>query len=254
MCLGPGSNCFTAYVAFTRVAGREYLLILRPFDAAPFQKGIGLGRELLLRHLRGECIDWKALLAKYCEERSCSVCGERRQNCAFTAGQWKRDDTARVCRECTKHYADIGTPWQCNVCKQWHVEDNFPMKHRQRQCSFYRVCLTCEVKKPCTRCKVAKPESDFGAAAWKARHADRRICRACAVRVRGCWTCTSCENRMPKADFSAWCRRRAHTENGTQTCNYCFQSLASVPLCSPHAAAAADFADKIAAPKKRENS
>ena len=226
LCLGPGSNCFTAYVAFTRVAGREYLLILRPFDAAPFQKGIGLGRELLLRHLRGECIDWKALLAKYCEERSCSVCGERRQNCAFTAGQWKRDDTARVCRECTKHYADIGTPWQCNVCKQWHVEDNFPMKHRQRQCSFYRVCLTCEVKKPCTTCKVAKPESDFGAAAWKARHADRRICRACAVRVRGCWTCTSCENRMPKADFSAWCRRRAHTENGTQTCNYCFQSLA----------------------------
>ena len=100
------------------------------------------------------------------------------------------------------------------------------MKHRQRQCSFYRVCLTCEVKKPCTTCKVAKPESDFGAAAWKARHADRRICRACAVRVRGCWTCTSCENRMPKADFSAWCRRRAHTENGTQTCNYCFQSLA----------------------------
>ena len=55
LCLGPGSNCFTAYVAFTRVAGKEYLLILRPFDAAPFQKGIGLGRDLLLRHLRGEC-------------------------------------------------------------------------------------------------------------------------------------------------------------------------------------------------------
>ena len=184
LCLGPGSNCFTAYVAFTRVAGREYLLILRPFDAAPFQKGIGLGRGLLLRHLRGEYIDWKALLAKYCEERPCSVCGERRQNCAFTAGQWKRDETDRVCRECTKHYADVGTPWQCNVCKQWHVEDNFPMKHRQRQCSFYRMCLTCEVKKPCITRKVPKPESDFGAAAWKARNADRRICRACAVRVQ----------------------------------------------------------------------
>ena len=226
LCLGPGSNCFTAYVAFTRVAGREYLLILRPFDAAPFQKGIGLGRGLLLRHLRGEYIDWKALLAKYCEERPCSVCGERRQNCAFTAGQWKRDETDRVCRECTKHYADVGTPWQCNVCKQWHVEDNFPMKHRQRQCSFYRMCLTCEVKKPCITRKVPKPESDFGAAAWKARNADRRICRACAVRVRGCWTCSCCENRMPKEDFSAWQRRHTHTQNGVQICNDCFRFLA----------------------------
>ena len=174
LCLGPGASPFTAYVAFTRVAGRDFLLILRPFAAAPFQKGAGLGRELLLRHLRGEQINWKALLAKYCEERPCSTCGERRQSCAFTAGQWKRDDKDRVCRECTQHYAEAGTPWQCNVCKQWHVEEHFPPKHRQRQCSFYRVCLTCETKKPCFACKVCKPESDFGPAAWKARNADRR--------------------------------------------------------------------------------
>ena len=155
LCLGPGSNPFTAYV---------------PFAAAPFQKGVGLGRELLLRHLRGEHIDWKALLAKYCEERPCSGCGERRQNCAFTAGQWKREDNDRVCRECTKHYADLGTPWQCMICKQWHAEENFPANHRQRQCSFYRVCLTCELKEVCVSCNVAKAASDFGPAAWKARH------------------------------------------------------------------------------------
>ena len=167
LCLGPGANPFTAYVAFTRVAGREWLLILRPFAAAPFQKGIGLGRELLLRHLRGDATNWKALLAKYCEERPCAVCGERRQSCAFTTGQWKREDKDRVCRECCKHYADAGTPWQCTLCKQWYGEDNFPVKHRQRQCSFNRVCLTCEVKKACVACKVPKPESDFGPAAWE---------------------------------------------------------------------------------------
>ena len=226
LCLGPGANPFTAYVAFTRIIGREWLLILRPFPAAPFQKGIGLGRDLLLRHLRGDPIHWKALLEKFCEERSCSTCNERKQSCAFTAGQWKRDDKDRVCRECTQHYADAGTPWQCNVCKQWHVEDNFPMKHRQRQCSFYRVCLTCEVKKACAMCKVPKPESDFGPAAWKARHADRRICQACAVRIRGSWICSHCSNRVPKEDFSVWLGRRAHTHNGTQTCNQCLQSLA----------------------------
>ena len=143
------------------VQGRGKLLIFRPFDAAPFQKGIGLGRDLLLRHLRGDAINWQALLAKYCEERVCSTCAERKQSTAFTPGQWKRSDTDRVCRECTKHYADAGTPWQCNVCKLWHVEANFPAKHRQRQCSFFRVCLTCELKKPCFKCGVPKPEKDY---------------------------------------------------------------------------------------------
>ncbi|CAL1150877.1 unnamed protein product, partial [Cladocopium goreaui] len=172
LCIGPRGNPFTVYVAVTRVQGREKLLIFRPFDAAPFQKGIGLGRDLLLRHLRREPINWQDLLAKYCEERACSTCAERKPSTAFTAGQWKRDDKDRVCRECTKHYADAGTPWQCNVCKLWHVETNFPEKHRQRQCSFFRVCLTCEMKKPCFKCGVAKPEAEFGPAAWKARNAD----------------------------------------------------------------------------------
>ena len=73
LCVGLGGNPFTAYVAFTRVQGRAQLFIYRAFDAAPFQKGIGLGRDLLLRQLRGDRIDWKALLAKYCEERTCMV-------------------------------------------------------------------------------------------------------------------------------------------------------------------------------------
>ena len=168
LCIGPRGNPFTVYVAVTRVQGREKLLIFRPFDAAPFQKGIGLGRDLLLRHLRREPINWQDLLAKYCEERACSTCAERKPSTAFTAGQWKRDDKDRVCRECTKHYADAGTPWQCNVCKLWHVETNFTEKHRNRQCRFLRVCLKCEVKKHCFKDGVAKAGIDYGPDAWKA--------------------------------------------------------------------------------------
>ena len=78
LCVGFGGNPFTAYVAFTRVRGRDHLFIYRAFDAAPFQRGIGLGRDLLLRQLRGDRIDWQALLAKYCEARACSVCSERK--------------------------------------------------------------------------------------------------------------------------------------------------------------------------------
>ena len=221
LCIGPMGNPFTVYVAITRVQGRGKLLIFRPFDAAPFQKGIGLGRDLLLRHLRGDAINWQALLAKYCEERVCSTCAERKQSTAFTPGQWKRSDTDRVCRECTKHYADAGTPWQCNVCKLWHVEANFPEKHRQRQCSFFRVCLTCEMKKPCFKCGVAKPEAEFGPAAWKARNADRRCCRECTTKQRGCWQCSQCSERKPRAEFTAWQQSRKHTQDGTQVCNAC---------------------------------
>ena len=130
LCIGPMGNPFTVYVAITRVQGRGKLLIFRPFDAAPFQKGIGLGRDLLLQHLRGAASNWQALLAKYCEERVCLTCAERKQSTASIPGQWKRSDSDRVCRECTKHYADAGTPWQCNVCKLWYVEANFPEKYR----------------------------------------------------------------------------------------------------------------------------
>ena len=227
LCIGPMGNPFTVYVAITRVQGREKLLIFRPFDAAPFQKGIGLGRDLLLRHLRGDAINWQALLAKYCEERVCSTCAERKQSTAFTSGQWKRSDTDRVCRECTQHYADAGTPWQCNVCKLWHVETNFPEKHRQRQCSFFRVCLTCEVKKPCFKCGVPKAEKDYGPAAWKARNADRRCCRECVQKLRGYWSCAECSERKPHAEFTAWCESRDYSQNGTQCCNTCI-SLALV--------------------------
>ena len=136
-------------------------------------------------------------------------------------GQWKRDDKDRVCRERTKHYADVGTPWQCNVCKLWHAEENFPEKHRQRQCSFFRVCLTCEMKKPCFKCGVAKPEAEFGPAAWKARNADRRCCRECTTKQRGCWQCSQCSERKPRAEFTAWQQSRKYAQNGTQVCNAC---------------------------------
>ena len=219
--IGLGGNPFTAYVAFTRVPGRQNLLLFRPFDAKPFQRGIGVGRTLLLRHLRGEKIDWTALLNKYCEERQSCVCQQRKQKGAFTVGQWKRDEADRVCRECGRRYADAGAPWQCCICKVWHAEANFPPKYHRPQCTFYRVCQTCEERKPCVRCAVRKPEAAFGPAAWKARNVDRRICRECARKERGLWQCTTCNMRKELAQFSAWVAKRAAGQDGHQICNGC---------------------------------
>ena len=81
--IGLSGNPFTAYVAFTRVPGRDKLLLFRPFHAKLFQRGVGIGRELLLQVLRGESVNWRALLDAYCEERGCCICRERKQKDAY---------------------------------------------------------------------------------------------------------------------------------------------------------------------------
>ena len=59
--LGRGVGILASYTAITRVRRREDMLIFRPFDLAPLQRGPPRGPDLLLRVLRGEKIDWKAI-------------------------------------------------------------------------------------------------------------------------------------------------------------------------------------------------
>ena len=219
------ASVFTTYVAATRVTGRDKLLIMRPFPAAPFQKGNSIGRELLLQVWRGDRVDWAALRAKYLEERPCGECGENKGKGAFTVGQWRRGDADRVCRECTARHRDAGEPYQCNVCRFWFSEEAFPTEHRRNTSSFYRVCSACETQKLCHRCNVRKPMTEFTASAWKARHANRRICKTCMK--KGHWTCAICHLSLAHMEFSAWLRcRPSGQQDGTQECNRCVQSHA----------------------------
>ena len=223
-------NPLTIYVAATRVTGRDKLLILRPFPAAPFQRGIGIGRALLLQLWRGDAIKWEALRAKYTDERPCSECSERKNKGALTVGQWKRDDTARVCRECVERHRAAGEPHQCCVCQCWLPEAGFPQQHRARQCSFYRVCFTCEQRKPCARCNVQKAATEYALSAWKTRHAERRICRACATKARGSWKCAICQQILPLDMFETFKQRRPSGQDGTQACDKCLQAAVVTPI------------------------
>ena len=74
MHIGEAGDPLTAYIALTRVQDRYGLFVYRPFPAAPFQKGARVGRELLLRFWGGEKMDWRALRAKYRDERQCKEC------------------------------------------------------------------------------------------------------------------------------------------------------------------------------------
>ena len=129
--IGPQGDPLTAYVAVTRVTGRNKLAILRPFDPKPFQQGTRLGRTLLLRVWRGEEIDWEALRSKYVEEKACAECSVQKRKNEYTGGQWKRSDDKRICKECVARHVEHGQPWQCSVCCCWRGPAEFPAKHQR---------------------------------------------------------------------------------------------------------------------------
>ena len=83
--LGRGVNIIASYVALTRVRCRLDVLISRAFDRSLFSKGAALGPELLLRVLRGEAVDWRALEEKYTPRRRCAGCEELRFKDEFNA-------------------------------------------------------------------------------------------------------------------------------------------------------------------------
>ena len=109
----------TCDAAVTRVDCRERLLIFRSFALGPFQRGEDVGRNLLLRVWQGEEIDWEKIRPEYVIEKPCSECREQTGPRGYTAGQWKRDDASRVCKECVGRHEQSGHPWQCCMCKCW---------------------------------------------------------------------------------------------------------------------------------------
>ena len=224
LAIGQHGDPLTAYVAVTRVTGRNNLAILRPFDASPFQKGQRLGRDLLLRAWRGEQLDWEHLRQKCLEEKTCAECYAAKRKTEFSVGQWKRSDGRRICKECVQRHVDAGGPWQCSQCSIWRAPSEYGREHQRPQATFYRVCITCDARKQCFICHESKDSTAFAEAAWATRRAARRICKACGCRVRGCWTCRACRQRLPKANVRNYMRGRTkEDQNGTQVCDVCRQ-------------------------------
>ena len=58
---GDGVSVIASYVSMTRVKRQADILIYRPFRREVFTGGPLLGPTLLLKHLRGEKINWKAI-------------------------------------------------------------------------------------------------------------------------------------------------------------------------------------------------
>ena len=177
----PGDDPLTCYVAVTRVERRERLLIFRPFALAPFQREDDVGRNLLLRVWRGEAIDWERIRQEYIIEKPCSECRERKEPRGYTAGQWKREDTRCVCKECIGRHEQAGHPWQCRQCMCWLPTSAFHAKWHKPRTALLRVCSNCKETKTCYNCKEKKKKPNI-AQQLGARNRRRGKHARCAVK------------------------------------------------------------------------
>ena len=156
---------------------QAWFVCVQTVPAAPFQKGAKVGRKLLLRFWGGEKMDWSALRAKYRDERECKECNESKPASAFTAGRWKRQDAARVCKECIRRHVETQMPWQCMAMHG--LETGRCIQGKTCKPTSHILSYLCDVRTD-TNCVVsairAKDEMKFSAAMWKRARNGGRVC------------------------------------------------------------------------------
>ena len=98
--VGRGVSAIASYVAMTRIKTRHDLLIFRNFDREIFNAGEPEGPSLLLRCLRGEPVDWKAIEDKHTPKTRChGPCLEVRFKEDFSVFEWRRKEDP-CCKTC----------------------------------------------------------------------------------------------------------------------------------------------------------
>ena len=182
LCIGKGTNPLGSYVAMTRVTHRMKLLIYRPFQRDLFAQGEKEGPLLLLRHLRGEKLDWKEIEKKYMPSRRCQLCGFTHFKDAYQDGQWNRLDQISFCKQCIEKKKGTKTPYRCNNCGLWLGAAAFDQKYHHAACLRTRICVDCELRRRCNKCEQWKSKDAFGNTDWD--HAQwpsssRGRCRNC---------------------------------------------------------------------------
>ena len=174
--IGSGTSPISSYVALTRVRKCDDLLIYRAFERELFTRGSPEGPELLLKVLRGEAIDWKAIEEKHTPSKRCVQCNFMVFKDGFQAMQWSRKDNFSCCKSCLQKKKDAGTPHECNNCHFWKGAEAFASTdlngRRER-----RVCKDCVDVLQCIKCLGRKSKSEFSDKAWT--HPKQRVCKEC---------------------------------------------------------------------------
>ena len=226
--LGRGVSAIASYVAMTRVRRKEDLLIYRAFEREVFMQGEPEGPSLLLRHLRGEDIDWKGVEEKHTPQRKCcGPCMTVRLKDRFSAREWnnKMDPYCKACLDKTKAQ---GTPQRCHRCRTWCRREDF-VATALSQIATHQLCRTCanQSLRRCAECHADKPESDYGVRYWNRGNRDRK-CKVC-MRNRKGRKCSVCGDHLefPMFEPEQWHvadEIRVCWKCATKTCFRCGQA------------------------------
>ena len=150
---------------------------------------------MLLKLLRGDQIDWKAIEEKHTPRRLCAECAFVGCRNDFAPSQFARKDGRHVCTACVADRAKAGTPVQCTTCLLWKPAGAFG-KNVEHMRVERRVCGACEERRRCRGCGVAKDETAFTKAEWthagKTNH-PRGRCKECMQRNQGTKVCRGCQ-------------------------------------------------------------
>ena len=225
--IGRGTSPIAAYVALTRVASLQDLLIYRDFPLDLYTQGPPEGPELLLKTLRGEYVDWAAVEEKHTPSHSCTGCGFVRFKDEFALSQWNRKDGRRFCSECIQVKVKSVTPLEClSGCGLWKPLLAFSDDNAKKR--VHRICKDCaqQERRICQSCQRQKTASEFHSNEW--RYAgfpgQRGHCNDCN-QSKGKLQCTgTCGQRKDKAEFSKWSSQ--HKKSGSkQLCNRCYDGV-----------------------------
>jgi hypothetical protein len=171
----------------------------------------------LLKVLRGDEIDWKAVEDKRAPKRTCArPCLSVRFKAEFGLKQWKNPEDP-LCKVCAKRLEEQGTPYSCARCRQWFAKEAFADTYTRRDQS-HRLCPGCVANHVRTCCKhnKDKPSADFTASMCQLRKSDRKCKECMSGRV-----CCICAKPQQESKFAAkeWSKpdEQLHASNAPGT-------------------------------------
>ena len=219
--LGRGVSAIASYVAMTRVKKKEDLLIYRAFEREVFMQGEPEGPTLLLKHLRGEDIDWKAVEEKHTPQRKCcGPCMTVHLKDKFSAKEWS-NKVDPYCSACVDKMKAQGTPQRCHRCRTWCRVQDFAATALSQPAS-KQLCRTCAKKttRRCAECHEEKPQEEYSLRNWDRGNRDRK-CKACMSKLKG-RKCSVCGEQL---EFPMYEFEQSHVADEVRACRKCVMLL-----------------------------
>ena len=213
------------YVALSRVRRVNDLIIFRPFPHALFKKQKVLGPDFLLRHLRGERINWGKLQTRYSAESGKNACVQcHRQVLEAMPGQVCKECIARNDQQREQQIAG-DAPEGCTVCKKRKAWSEFPQSERGKK---MRTCSDCLQLPVCAQRHKHAAELVHGGEDFCNACIDRHEQQRRARSRTGKHECSVCAADKPPQEYA-----RAERAKPVRTCKQC-QKLPQCGQCHKH--------------------